>query len=247
MNAVKCTAIILAAGLGKRMGSSKPKVLAEVLDIPMIRYVLKASAPLCNHQIVVIGHLGELVKDCLTDTSHISFAYQPEQLGTGHAVQCAVPELPKDVEHILVLYGDTPLVTTSTLQTLLELHLQENNDISVLAAMVPNPTGYGRMILDENGKLIEIVEEKDASEDQKKISLINSGMYCFKKDFLLSALPLLKANNAQNEIYLTDVISLGYAQKKQIGVSIAQNWKEILGVNTPEELETVSQYLMKDL
>jgi len=238
--------IILAAGLGTRMKSNKAKVLHKLLDKPMILYVVEtANRVVGNNVIVVVGHQAERVKEVIGDSIQVNFALQEEQLGTGHAVMCAMDLLPVDVEDVLIIYGDVPLLSYKTLSSLLKYHQEGNRDISVLAVNVDNPTGYGRILMDQNSQLAGIVEEADASVKEKAISLVNSGIYCIKREFLCNNINKIKSNNVQNEFYLTDVIKIGYNQNRSVGVVIGSNQKEIIGINSPDELKQAERILNK--
>ncbi|MGD9209816.1 MAG: NTP transferase domain-containing protein [Desulfobacteraceae bacterium] len=241
-NKVAC--IILAAGLGTRMKSKKAKVLHTLLDIPMVLYVVETANKIAGDDIIiVVGHQAETVKEVINNQFRATFIYQEEQLGTGHAVMCAMDALPKDVEEVLILCGDVPLLSQETLDLLLHQHIEEKRDASVLAVSVDNPTGYGRIILDSKNQLAGIVEEADANTKEKAISLINSGIYCIKKSFLTENLNRIESNNAQNEYYLTDVIKIGYNFKKSIGVVIGSSQEEIIGINSPNELKRAESIL----
>jgi UDP-N-acetylglucosamine diphosphorylase/glucosamine-1-phosphate N-acetyltransferase len=228
------------------MKSDKAKVLHELLDKPMILYVVETANRVAgNNIIVVVGHQAERVKEVIGDGIQVNFALQKEQLGTGHAVMCAIDLLPIDVEDVLIMYGDVPLLSANTLTSLLKYHKEEKRDISVLAVNVDNPTGYGRILMDQDSRLAGIVEEADASVEEKAISLINSGIYCIKKEFLCNNINKIESNNAQSELYLTDVIKIGYNQNRSVGVVIGNNREEIIGINSPDELKQAERILSK--
>ncbi len=240
----KIACIILAAGLGTRMKSNKAKVLHTLLDKPMINYVVETATNVVgDNVIVVVGHQSEKVKAVVSSIADATFAFQEKQLGTGHAVLCAMDVLTGNVEDVLILCGDVPLLSSETLSFLIAQHRKENRDASVLAVSVDNPTGYGRILIDPDGQLTGIVEEADASAEQKGINLINSGIYCIKREFLVNNLSRIESNNAQNEFYLTDVIKIGYAQKRSIGVVIGNSQEEIIGINSPNELMQAERIL----
>ena len=242
----KIACIILAAGLGTRMKSNKAKVLHQLLDKPMILYVVETANQVAgNNVIVVVGHQAEKVRQVVADRFQVNFALQKEQLGTGHAVMCALDLLPVDVEDVLIIYGDVPLLSHETLSALLRYHQDEKRDVSVLAVNLDNPAGYGRILMDKNGHLTGIVEEADASAKEKTISLINSGIYCIRKVFLCNNLNRIESDNAQNEFYLTDVIKIGYHQNRSIGVVIGDNQEEIIGINSLDELKQAERILSK--
>ncbi len=239
--------IILAAGKGTRMKSDRAKVLHELNAVPMIHYVVKtAIAVTPDHVHVVVGHQAAEVERTVARQFDTGFVTQAEQKGTGHAVQCALPYLSETVEHVVILCGDVPLLTLPTVQRLLTRHHQTRSDITVLAVHIDQPKGYGRVIINENRQMEGIVEEADADDLQKKITLINSGIYCVKKSILAEALNRITVNNAQNEFYLTDIIGIGYQQGLRLGVEIGDNPHEVIGINTLAELERAEKILRAD-
>jgi bifunctional UDP-N-acetylglucosamine pyrophosphorylase/glucosamine-1-phosphate N-acetyltransferase/UDP-N-acetylglucosamine pyrophosphorylase len=236
--------IILAAGLGKRMKSNRAKILHEVLGKPMVIYAVEAAIPIAGTAIVVVvGNQAEEVKRAVACRAEVAFAHQDRQLGTGHAVKCALPHLPLDCQDVLVLCGDVPLITTATLKALVAEHVKGSRDVTLLAVDLERPDGYGRILLTPNFQVIGIVEESDASQEQLTIRTINSGIYCVNRRFLEEALPRLTNNNAQGEYYLTDIIRIGYELGRNIGAAWALDANEVLGVNTPEELIRVEKIL----
>ena len=242
----KIAVIILAAGMGTRMKSDKAKVLHEITDRPMIVYVVEAARKVAgDNVIVVIGHQGPKVRQSLSDTGDLIFAHQDQQLGTAHAVLCALPHIPAQCEEVVILCGDVPLIQSETIINLVEDHLDNARDISLLAVELDNPHGYGRVVLDNNRSVTAIIEEADATAEQKTIRLINTGIYCINKRFLQEALPKIKSDNAQGELYLTDVMAIGYRDQKRIGVQIGTDFQQILGVNTCRDLELVEGIMQK--
>ena len=238
--------IILAAGMGTRMKSDKAKVLHEIPDQPMISYVVETAKEVADKSvIVVVGHQAQKVRGCLSGFDGLLFAHQDKQLGTAHAVLCALPHIPDHCEEVVILCGDVPLIQAETLNGLVKDHLNDKRDISLLAVELDNPFGYGRVLLDENQLICEIVEESDATAEQKAINLINAGIYCIKKGFLVEALPKIRSDNAQGELYLTDIMAIGYREKKKMGVRIASDYQQILGVNTCRDLELVDEIMKK--
>jgi UDP-N-acetylglucosamine diphosphorylase/glucosamine-1-phosphate N-acetyltransferase len=236
--------VILAAGLGKRMKSSKAKVLHEINGRTLIDYVVSAATPVVgDNVVVVVGHQAEEVMENLRPSHHVLFAVQPQQLGTGHAVLCALPTLPAGIEQVIVLCGDVPLIRTSTLQRVISEHLANERDVTVLAVEMADPTGYGRVIIDDLGNITGIVEQADANDSQKAIRIINTGIYAINRLLLDEALPKLCTNNAQNEIYLTDIVEYGYQHGRKMGVLIGSDYKEILGVNSQEDLRRVENIM----
>lgn len=209
----KDCAIVLAAGKGKRMGSDVPKVLKEVLFEPMLSWVLRSCEQIgLTDRCVVVGHQAEQVEAYLGGRA--TTAVQKEQAGTGHAVLCAEEFLGKHMDgNVAVLCGDAPLLDSETLHSALKQHKETSASVTVITAEIEKPCGYGRIIR-KNGALTEIVEEKDASDDQRAIKEINSGAYWFAVKDLLPALKQLRPANAQGEYYLTDVVRLMIEQGK---------------------------------
>ena len=229
--------IVLAAGLGTRMKSSKAKVLHYVCGKPMIMYVADTASEVAGNEVVlVIGHEATKVRQIVSGEYSFMFAYQKEQLGTGHAVQCALPLVPESAENVIIMCGDVPLIKPKTVMKLLDEHVREKRDISLLAVEIEDPLGYGRILLDSDMNVSAIVEEADATLEQKNIKTINSGTYCVKKSFLLHSLKKIKPNNNQKELYLTDIIAVCYNEGKKIGAVICSDYREVIGVNNPEDL-----------
>lgn len=233
----KVKAVILAAGKGTRMKSELPKVIHEALGKPMVEYVIDAAmnAGAQKEDIcLVVGHKAELVQNTVGDGVH--YVLQKEQLGTGHAVRCASEFIGED-GLTMVLCGDTPLITGATLKKLVETHINEKNAITVLSAVVDDPTGYGRIIKDNWGKFVKIVEQKDATLEEQRVDEINSGMYIFDSAVLNQALAKLTNNNAQGEYYLTDTIEIVKSEGLgEVATMVVADADEIKGVNSPEQL-----------
>lgn len=238
------SAVILAAGKGVRMQSSLPKVVHRAAGVPMIIHIVnavKASGIQDIH--VVVGHGREIVQEILAEES-IQFVIQEQQLGTGHALQQAENNIDSH-NCVLVLSGDTPLLQASTLKELVAMHLGQNAAATVLSAEVSNPQGYGRILRTAQGDFSKIVEEKDASTEEKMIQEINSGIYCFNAGEVFTALGQINTNNAQKEYYLTDVLGLLKKEGKRVSVLTADNAEEILGVNDKVQLAYVESLLRK--
>jgi bifunctional UDP-N-acetylglucosamine pyrophosphorylase / glucosamine-1-phosphate N-acetyltransferase len=237
------TAVVLAAGLGKRMNSDLPKVLHPALGRPLLLHVLAQLDPMkpCL-TVVVVGHRAPLVMEALRGRE-VSFAEQTPQLGTGHAVQMAWPAIEKGPETLLVLAGDMPLIRTATLKRLLERHGREGNAVTFLSGVLEDPTGYGRVIRDGRDEFVKIVEERDASPEERTVAEVNSGIYCFSREPLREALGFLRTDNRQQEYYLTDTLSFIRSRGGRIGVERASDSRELFGVNNPEQLATVEKTL----
>lgn len=231
--------VILAAGEGTRMKSKLSKVLHKVCGKPILEYVIKASEGAGTEKnIVIVGHGGEMVKEYFKEEP-IIFKDQPigedVPYGTGFAVMQAVEHI-EDDSTVVILYGDTPLITESTINKLMNYHNENEFQGTVLTAILDNPTGYGRIIRENTGEILKIVEEKDASQDEKKIKEINSGIYCFKGKLLKYALGKINNNNAQNEYYVTDVIGILKEEGHKVGAYIIEDANEIHGVNSRVQL-----------
>lgn len=223
--------VILAAGQGTRMKSDVPKVLHRVLDKTMVGYVIEASQEAGAEEIcVVVGHQSAMVKNTIKDLyDNITFAVQKEQLGTGHAVMQA-GDFIKD-GNILVLCGDTPLITSETIGELCKIHEEQNNNVTVVSMVVDNPAGYGRIIR-ENDSFSKIVEQKDTTEEEAKVKEVNTGVYIFRADSLNKAFEKLGNNNSQGEYYLTDTLEIIKNEGGKVGIMVAPDDKEFMGVNS---------------
>ncbi len=237
------SAIILAAGKGTRMKSALPKVLHQLLGQPMIGYVTDAVAAVgVDQTIVVLGHEAEQIIPVLDERCEIVYQ-RPRQLGTGHALQLALPAVADDCQKLLVLCGDTPLLTAETLQGMAEFFTASKAACTVLSTTVDNSFGYGRIIRDARGNLMQIVEEKDATDDQKQIKEINSGCYCFDVAALRQVIGELVPQNAQGEYYLTDAITALRRQDKTVNVFVCQDNQEIMGINDRVQLAAAAAVL----
>ena len=234
--------VIMAAGKGTRMKSNKSKLVHKIYDKELVRRVAEAAYKIGSDEVIaVVGHLREQVQEVLGE--NVKYAYQEELLGTGHAVMQAIPFLKGKKGKVLVLNGDVPIIRPETLEKLLEKSVSSKEYATLLTAIYENPTGYGRIIRDEGGSVEEIVEEKDAKSYQKKIKEINSGIYCFDIEELVTALELIKPNNAQGEYYLTDVIKIMNDKGLKTGAVIVEDNTEILGVNDRAQLELLTRVL----
>jgi bifunctional UDP-N-acetylglucosamine pyrophosphorylase/glucosamine-1-phosphate N-acetyltransferase len=244
MRSIQPAAIILAAGKGKRMKSDLPKVLHHLGGKPMVEYVIHtAKAAGAERIILVIGHKWEQTQGYL-ESLKVEFAIQKEQLGTGHAV-LQTEELLSDFQgQVLILCGDVPLLKVNTLKDLLEEHRKHNAAATVLTTILEDPSGYGRIIRDEKGGVQEIVEDKDASADQKRVREINTGTFCFDKNSLFSVLDKVSNNHRQGEYYLTDTLKLLLERKLPVRAVVASDPSETMGVNSPEELKEAESILM---
>ena len=223
-------AIVLAAGQGTRMKSKLYKVLHPVCGKPMVQHVVDHIGTLNVERIVtIVGHGAEMVKEQLGEQSE--YVLQAEQLGTAHAVQQAEPILGTLEGTTLVVCGDTPLIRPETMKALFDYHTSQNAKATILTAVASDPTGYGRILRDTKGNVAQIVEQKDATEEQRKVTEINTGTYCFDNKALFEALKLVKNDNAQGEYYLPDVIEILQKQGEIVAAYVTDNFDETLGVN----------------
>jgi bifunctional UDP-N-acetylglucosamine pyrophosphorylase/glucosamine-1-phosphate N-acetyltransferase len=240
-------AIVLAAGIGKRMQSDLPKVLHPVLGRPMLEHVLDAVRAVgVQRSIVVVGHQAERVQSAITRRD-VEFVLQSPQLGTGHAVLQAEPLL-RDVNGTaVVLCGDTPLLTPETLQDLLTTHRDTRAAATVLTAILDDPTGYGRVLRGADGSVRRIVEHKDATEEERRVREINSGLFTFSIADLFASLALVRSDNAQGEYYLTDTLAILLGMGRRVSARVCRDPRQVLGVNTPAQLQEVETILQDRL
>ena len=228
-------AVVLAAGKGKRMISALPKVLHQICGRPMIAYVVDTLADLgVASPIVVVGHEGEQVRAELGDG--VRYVLQAEQLGTGHAVMQALPELEGFTGTVLLLYGDVPLLRADTIETLLAHHRAQGAAATVLTDLRDDPTGYGRVLRDARGNVQRIVEDADAAPDEREVREINAGMYAIEAQALRDALRAVRPNNAQGEYYLTDAIGTLLEAGQTVGAVVVGASVEATGINSRRDL-----------
>ncbi len=228
------SSVILAAGLGTGMNSNNPKVTHEICFTPIIKLVYSAAENAgISNIITVIGPNSEQVKTCLGEDK--KYAYQQQQLGTGHAVMSVMPQL-SDGDTLLVLSGDAPLVTGDTLRAAIKYHFDNRHAATIITADLDNPSGYGRILRDENLNVKSIIEDKDATVLQKQITEVNSGMYCFDIGLLRAALSDLKNDNSESEYYLTDTIEILLENGYSVGAYRAEDPSEICGINNRVQL-----------
>jgi UDP-N-acetylglucosamine diphosphorylase/glucosamine-1-phosphate N-acetyltransferase len=239
----KFCALILAAGKGTRMKSDKAKVLHVLNGKPLLHYSLAAAKEAGAEKIVaVIGYQADKVRGEFADSDCI-FVDQKPQLGTGHAVLQAKDILADYKGLTVILCGDVPLLKASTIKSLIDNHLAAKAVVSVLTTIPPPPHAYGRIVKDDKGNVLKIVEHKDATEDEKKIGEINTGIYCVDTKFLFHALGKVTDNNQQHEYYLTDIIEIACREGVTVKSFIADDYIEVMGINTVEELSRAEKYL----
>ena len=235
-------AVILAAGKGTRMKSNKSKLVHKIYGKELVKRVVEtAKKAEIEDVIAVVGYKKEQVQAILGDS--VNYAIQEEMLGTGHAVLQAEKYLKKKHGKVVVLSGDVPIIRPETIKNLIQKSIKNKEYATLVTAIYNNPTGYGRIIRDEGGSVEEIIEEKDANEEQRKIQEINAGIYCFDIQELLKALKELKPDNAQGELYLTDVVKIMNGKGLRTGAFTIKDNTEILGVNDRLQLEILTKVL----
>jgi bifunctional UDP-N-acetylglucosamine pyrophosphorylase / glucosamine-1-phosphate N-acetyltransferase len=239
-------ALILAAGKGTRMKSGLVKVMHTLGEKPMISWpVMAARGAGAGRIVLVVGHQSEKVREFFAAEEGLDFALQEEQIGTGHAVRCAARYFKGLKGRVLILCGDVPLIRAATLQALLSAHEESRATVTVLTARLENPHGYGRVVKGERGDVLRIVEEKDATQEERSISEINSGIYCVESEFLFAAVAALDNDNAQGEFYLTDIVKQGAELGKICSSFAVVDMEEIMGVNDRLQLAAAGKSLRR--
>jgi len=240
--------LILAAGLGTRMKSAQAKVLHQLGGLPLIAYVCRTAQTLQPQKIyVVVGHQAAEVERAVQTEVGVGaeFVFQTEQRGTGDAVMAARTKLADSDSLLLVLSGDVPLIRAETLQKLIAQHRDRGAACSILSVRLENPTGYGRIVRDEQEQFVRIVEQKDADPDEQKVKEINSGIYCFAARQLFAALERVNSSNQQGEFYLTDVPQILLADGEKVDVYLHADAREVSGINTRAELAEFENLLRR--
>ena len=242
--------LVLAAGLGTRMKSGKAKVLHQLGGRPLINYVCRAAASLEPRKIhVIVGHQADKVETAVLkvlDPNRVTFVKQARQLGTGDAVIAAREALASADSTVLVLSGDVPLIRAETLRLFLDQHRQSGDACTILSVRMENPSGYGRIVRDDQDRFLKIVEQKDATSEERQIREINSGIYCFEASKLFPALERIQPRNQQGEYYLTDVAEILRADGEQVNVQLHHDPREVSGVNTRAELAEFENLLRRN-
>lgn len=242
----KLQALILAAGKGTRMKSELPKVVHPILGKPMVAYVIEAVRAVgCDKATLVTGYKSELVRDMLSG-ENVAFVEQPQQLGTGHAVQCFAREVTAMPERLLVVCGDTPLISTATLRQMIEMHDREKPAITMMTLNMETPGNYGR-ILRKNGKVCAIREARDCTEEELKVKEVNLAVYLFEGQFLQNNIFKLTAGNQQKEYYLTDLVEMAVQQGLPVISCIEKDESSTLGINSRQHLAEVSAILQQQI
>lgn len=245
----KCAIVVLAAGAGTRMKSAKQKTLHEIGGRPLIGHALHAAAGMHpEHLVAVVGHQREQVSPAIEAIAaelgtEVSQAVQEEQNGTGHAVQCGLEPLPDFDDTVIVTNGDVPLLRTETIRGLFDAHVTAGNAVTVLSMQLADPTGYGRIVRGADGNVEAIVEQKDAASEQLSIDEVNSGVFAFDGAILRDALTKLDSNNAQGELYITDVLEIARTAGHNVGAHIAADAGELAGVNDRVQLAAAGREL----
>lgn len=238
--------VILAAGKGTRMKSETPKVLHTIFDKTLVGYVIDAvnGTGMADENFVIVGHQAERVEEYIKENyKNARTVLQSPQLGTGHAVSMVLPYLQDFDGEVVILCGDTPLITAETLKEFVEYHQANKSDLTVMSAIFDNPANYGRIIRDQINHVEGIVEEKDATSEQKAVKEINAGIYCLDWKKVKPAFSELKTNNAQGEYYLTDIIKWGNEQGLSVNAYTLKNNEEIYGINSKANLAEATKFL----
>lgn len=238
-------ALILAAGKGTRMRSDMAKVLHILKGKPLLYYSLEAARRSGAQKIVVIvGHQSDKVREAFSD-SELVFVEQMPQLGTGHAVMQAREALCDYTGLTVILCGDVPLLKPETIRSLLNHHLDSQACVTVLTTEPPGPHAYGRIVKNHLGDILKIVEHRDATDAERKILEINTGIYCVDTPFLFAALAQVKNDNQQKEYYLTDIVEIARREGRKVHACLTADYVEVMGINTLEELDRAGEYLRK--
>lgn len=237
-------AVILAAGKGTRMKSDTPKVLHQIFSKPLLGYVLDNVKNIADESFIIVGHHAEEVtKFVEKHYNNAKTVLQTPQLGTGHAVSMVCPHLENFDGQVIILCGDTPLITEKTLKEFVEYHNKNNSDLTVMSTIFENPANYGRIIRESDNTLKCIVEEKDATPEQKLVKEVNAGIYCLNWAKVKPAFSQLTSNNAQGEYYLTDIIAWGKKNDLKVNAYILENSDEIYGINSRQNLAAATRII----
>lgn len=239
---MKLTTIILAAGKGTRMRSQLPKVLHPLAGKPLVLYSVELAQRLSpSSPVLVVGHGAEQVRECVGEQAR--YVLQKEQLGTGHAVMQAQAMLQDHTDLVVVFAADMPLLTVDLLRQVVAAHGEHGGPLTLLTVISPKPRGFGRIVRDARHHVLAIVEEADATPEQKQIRELNAGVYCFDADWLWSALPRLEPSPVKGEYYLTDTVALANAEGLSVMAVATDNVEAVLGINTKEHLAEAERVL----
>lgn len=238
-------ALVLAAGKGTRMYSDLAKVLHPICGRPMLSYALTTLQKLgLARVLVVVGHQAERIKKVHAD-AQVEWVLQAEQLGTAHAVQCALPHLTDFAGSVLICCGDTPLLTADTLRMFQREHVNGNADLSILSMLLERPGNYGRLLRASGDAVVGIIEAKDATDRERDIREVNTGIYCARADILREVIPDIDNANVQGEYYLTDMVRMSVERGWKVRAVTAADPKEFLGVNTRDELSEATEVIAR--
>jgi len=228
--------LILAAGKGTRMKSDLPKVMHSLAERPVLSYVLDVAKAIGSQgTVVIVGHGADIVRKAFPSPD-LTFVRQHQQLGTGHAVLQAKGCFSDYEGIVVILCGDVPLLRPETVSDLVSRHRAEKSALTVLTAVLDDPGTYGRIVKNDEGRVVKIVEQRDATEEEKRIREINTGIYCAGSRFLFSAVEDIGRDNAQGEYYLTDIVGIAVAKGHRVGALVAGDALEVMGINTPDDL-----------
>jgi bifunctional UDP-N-acetylglucosamine pyrophosphorylase/glucosamine-1-phosphate N-acetyltransferase len=241
----KLASVILAAGKGTRMKSDLAKVLHPLCGKPMLHYSIALARAIGSERIVpVVGHQAEEIQSLFSDAD-LTFALQQEQLGTAHAVLQAMTALHNFDGDVVILCGDVPLLLPSTIKSLIKRHRSHNASITVMTTLLADPGSYGRVIRGEGDSVVKIVEARDATEKEKEINEINTGIYCAERRFLFESLDQIGKENAQGEYYLTDIFEIAGRENRRTLPFVLDDSVEAMGINTASELKQAMKIMKK--
>lgn len=240
----KLYTLILAAGKGTRMKSDLPKVIHKIDGKELVKYVIRQAKDVGSDEIwLITGHKGHLVREATADEG-VFYVEQKEQLGTGHAVMQAENKLQNRDGDVLILCGDVPVLKGETLKKFRDFHITSGATATVMTTKFEDPFGYGRIITNDKGEILKIVEQKDATEEEKQVKEINSGVYIIDLKELFTSLDSITSDNAGNEYYLTDVIAILKNKGKKVLTYLIEDNTEILGINTIEQLKEAESIIL---
>jgi len=241
--------VVLAAGKGKRMKSDIPKVLHQLSGKPMLYYILSLAGRLNPKNIfAVVGYKGELVDDYIkSGFPEVKTIFQEDQLGTAHAVSVLKKQKEDIGKDILILPGDCPLININTLKKLVENKAASGSAACIITSLVPDPEGYGRIIKDKRGNIVRIVEETDASAEEKRINEVNSSFYCFDSKYLFENIGKINRRNIQKEYYLTDIIEILIKNGEEVCCLEVEDYREVMGINDMIQLNRVENIMKKKI
>ncbi|HCX90050.1 MAG TPA: bifunctional UDP-N-acetylglucosamine diphosphorylase/glucosamine-1-phosphate N-acetyltransferase GlmU [Deltaproteobacteria bacterium] len=247
INVRETVTVILAAGKGTRMKSNLVKVLHPLMGEPMLSFPIEVARKINSQDIILVtGYQAELIRERFKGEG-LTFVEQKEQLGTGHAVLCTKDTLKDFKGDILILCGDVPLIKEDTVRALIEVHQEGSSAVTVLTTKLPNPEGYGRIIRGDDGGILRIVEERDATDLEKEVKEVNTGIYCAKASYLFQALQMVGRENKQSEYYLTDIVAIATEHDEKVKGFLAEDPFEVMGINNREELAKANEVIRREI